>query len=165
MSKYLCGLRVTIAILCILSAFWAGAARPWQTPEEILDRFYSSASPEELLMDPLILGGKKVVPLVLVKVKLPDMPFRRYAIEFLGNGEYPEAVPVLDAILKDEREIDYIRGDSLVALYRIDQTLGIETAKTFADRQDYLGRMSQDVLAKSLRLAIRRSYFDAVLGR
>jgi len=44
--------------------------------------------------DPLILNGRRVVPLVIAELPNKNMRLRRDAIGFLGNGGYPEGLPV-----------------------------------------------------------------------
>lgn len=159
-------LLASLVLVCITAGvLWAAVARPWHSPEQILARFYSYAASEDELMDPLILGGKKVVPVVVSKLIEPEMPRRRYAIAFLGNGRYAEALPVLKNILEEEREIDYVRADALEAIYRIDQQLGLTSARSYANRADRLGRMSEQILREPSRLEGHRSYLDALLGR
>lgn len=118
-----------------------------------------------MLMDPLILGGKKIVPLIIREVQRPDMPRRRYAINFLGNGGYAEAVPSLEKILQDETELDYVRGDALEAMYQIDVTLGTANASLYSFREDHLGKRAQLILSRDPIIDRRRSYYDAFMGR
>lgn len=166
MSRTYWILFASIALVCItVGVLWAVVAMPWQSPEQVLARFYSYTAPEEELMDPLILSGKEIVPMVVSKVIQPDMPRRRYAIGFLGNGRFSEALPVLRNILEDEREKDYVRADALKAIYQIDQQLGIASAKLYADRSDGLGRISQQLLIEPSTATSFRSYLDALLGR
>lgn len=159
-------LLVSIALVCAtVGVFWTAIVRPWQDPGQVLEEFYSYAAPEEELMDPLILGGKRIVPIVISKIASPDMPRRRYAIGFLGNGGYVEAIPVLRNIFEDEREKDYVRADALKGIYQIDPQLGLQYAKSYASRTDRLGNMSQWILRERSSMASRRSYLDALLGR
>jgi len=115
-------------------------------------------------MDPLIKAGSAVVPLVLKEVKNKNMPRRRYAIAFLGNGSYREALPVLEAILNDPTEEDYIRGDALQSIYMIDQVRSKEFAQTYGKNEDYLGDVSRRIIKGDNQLNKRRSYLDAVAG-
>ena len=73
------------ALLCLL---WAVAEGPLRNPDEALKDFYDAGDrAEDQLMDPLILTGRSVVPLVLKELPNKDMRPRRYAIGFLGNSE------------------------------------------------------------------------------
>jgi hypothetical protein len=145
-------------------ALWISIANPFQTPEEALQSFYSQNGAEDMLMDPLILAGDKVVPLVINEVKSPDMPRRRYAILFLGNDKYINALPVLEQILADNSEKDYFRGDALISIYKIDNISGKKLAASFANNEGYLGLMSKAVLGGSEYANKRRSYIDALRG-
>lgn len=134
-------------------------------PEDALKRFYNNDGPEDTLMDPLILAGDGVVPLVLKEVKNKKMPRRRYAIGFLGNGSYKEALPALETILQDSTEEDYFRGDALQSIYMIDESRGRELAQKYNDHQDYLGAISRRVISGDSELKKRRPYSEAVLGK
>jgi hypothetical protein len=135
------------------------------SPEDALKRFYSNKGPEDTLMDPLILAGDTVVPEVLTQVTKKNMPRRRYAIGFLGNGSYKEALPVLEVILQDPNEEDYIRGDALQSIYMIDESRGRGFAQRYRDHQDYLGDISRRVIAGDSQLKMRRTYSQAAIGK
>ena len=120
---------------------------------------------EDMLMDPLILAGDRVVPLVIREVKNPQMPRRRYAISFLGNGAYREALPVLQHILLNEGEVEYFRGDALLAIFRIDPSSGDRHANKFRNRKDYLGQVAKDIIQRDDFIYYRRSYQNALIGK
>jgi len=134
-------------------------------PENALKRFYDSNGPEDTLMDPLILAGDGVVPLVLKEIKNKEMPRRRYAIGFLGNGSYKEALPELETVLHDSTEKDYFRGDALQSIYMIDESKGRKLAEEWKDEQDYLGEISRRVLTGDHQLKKRRTHAEAVAGK
>jgi hypothetical protein len=134
-------------------------------PEVALKRFYENNGPEDTLMDPLILAGDGVVPLVLNEVKNKNMPRRRYAIGFLGNGSYKEALPDLEAILQDSAEEDYFRGDALQSIYMIDESRGKELAQNYQGGQNYLGEISRRIITGDSELKKRRTYSDALVGK
>lgn len=157
-------LSIAGVMLAICGAVWIAAVKPWLTPEQILQRFHSNIAAEDMLMDPIILGGKKVVPLIINEVQRRDMPRRRYAIGFLGNGLYPEAIPTLEKILEDETEKDYIRGDALKAIYQIDSSHGTKKAELYVTRKDNLGEMARQITKRSTVATDRRSYLQALLG-
>jgi hypothetical protein len=148
----------------VCGVIWIATVKPWLTPEQTLQRFYSNVAAEDTLMDPLILRGKKVVPLIMGEVQRRDMPRRRYAIGFLGNGPYPEAISSLEKILGDETEKDYIRGDTLKAIYQIDSSQGIKNAELYVTREDTLGEMARQIRKGSAVATDRRSYLQALLG-
>src|SRR5262249_34357032 len=120
---------------------------------------------EDMLMDPLILAGDKVVPLVIEAVKNKEMERRRYAIAFLGNGSYKQAIPVLEEILGDASEKDYVRGDALQSIYQIDDALGLHYAQEHQDSLDSLGQRAKDILSGRDYIKERRSYADALMGK
>ena len=134
-------------------------------PEDALKRFYDHDGPEDSLMDPLILAGDSVVPLVLKEVMNKNMPRRRYAIAFLGNGSYKDALPVLEPILQDPVEADYIRGDALQSIFLIDATRGARFAHIYKDQTDYLGDVSRRIISGDSQLKKIRTYSDALQGK
>jgi len=122
------------------------------SPEKILEKFYSYGGAEDQLKDPLILGGSKVIPLLIVSVRNREMPRRRYAISFLGQSNAIQALPLLEQLATSSDEDDYIRFDSLEAVYSIDQSRGMELA----------GRTLIDNSAlKSLLVQMQEGTFEA----
>jgi hypothetical protein len=117
-----------------------------------------------MLMDPLILAGDPVVPLVLGALPNRQMPHRRYAIAFLGNGAFNVALPALRRLLADETEEAWIRSDALRAICDIDASEGVRRARTLNERDDQLGWTAKLVLERGCETR-RRSYADAWWGR
>ncbi|BBE51359.1 hypothetical protein OYT1_ch1831 [Ferriphaselus amnicola] len=154
---------VALLLFIMLGTLWMVTARPWQSNEQILEYFYSATASEEELMDPLILRGEEIVPMVISNVMRPDMPRRRYGIAFLGNGSYVTALPTLRSITEGE-EPDYIRADALEAIYRIDQQVGLSYARLYADREDWLGNVARQVIKEPSSIGSHRSYIEALLG-
>jgi hypothetical protein len=144
-------LLATVFLVTLTSACGA------KSPEAALAEFYEYDGMEEQLMDPLILSGDKVVPLVIEKVNDKNMPRRRYAIGFLGNGSYRQALPVLQQILEDTTEKDYFRGDALQSIYQIDGPLGVSYAQRYQGESDHVGRIAKEILAGSSWLKERRT--------
>lgn len=147
---------------------WLGISTVWSlTPESALQQFYAPGKDlaEDMLMDPLILAGESVVPLVLAEIQNKNMPNRRYAIGFLGNGSYRQALPALGEILNDSSEVDYVRADSLEAIYLIDAQVGTNQAVTWKNEPTYLGAVAQQIINGKRSGQGRRTYFDALLGR
>lgn len=134
----------------------------FQSPEEAYADFLDTTDQaEDMLMDPLILAGESVVPLVLSEIKSPNMKLRRYAIHFLGNGRYKEAIPELKQILANENELDYFRGDALASIFNMDPKLGIKLSKSYIDRDDILGRQAQEIAQGQNRWWVQRSFWEA----
>ncbi len=163
--------RVFVGVLCAWVAVLAGCRTAQVTssnqlsPEDALKRFYTSNGAEDTLMDPLIIAGDKVVPLVLNEVESKTMPRRRYAIAFLGNGSYKEALPLLTSILEDSTEEDYFRADALISIYMIDQSAGQEFAQKHKHEENNLGDVSRRLLSGDTEIIKRRSYADAMSGK
>jgi HEAT repeat protein len=115
-------------------------AATWKT-------FYAGDYEAEL-MTPLIEAGRAMVPAVMEAIDHQDMRLRRYAIGALGHLEDERAVAPLTAILADESEEEYFRGDALVAIYQIDQSEGTELAKKYAGQGDTMKVSSEAILKK-----------------
>nr|WP_086938503.1 hypothetical protein [Thaumasiovibrio occultus] len=133
----------------------------FQSAEAALADFYDSTDQaEDMLMDPLILAGPRVVPLVLEEVTSSTMPHRRYAIHFLGR--YPAAIPTLKTILADEYEVEYIRRDALASLFNVDPTLGQDLAKRYVSRGGVLGETATNIAAGHNPHWFERTYWQAL---
>ncbi|MCP4598965.1 MAG: hypothetical protein GY847_00215 [Proteobacteria bacterium] len=129
------------------------------SPESVLEKFYEYEGAEDQLMDPLILGGDEVVPLVIEKVKDQSMPGRRYAIGFLGNQRIKEALSVLENIAEDPQEVFYIRFDAVEAAYAIDKVVGAKLAeKVFAEREEWKDKDPGAYQASSLEKMTKHEY-------
>ena len=160
------GVRVGQSKFFIISSFLIlSMACGTKPPASALAEFYVHDGAEDQLMDPLILAGDKVVPLVIERVKDKDMPRRRYAIAFLGNGSYRQALPVLQQILQDSTEADYYRGDALQSIYQIDPRLGTTYAQNYQTGIDYVGSIAKGIIAGDRSLKKRRSYWEAWWAR
>lgn len=116
-------------------------------------------------MDPLILAGRCVVPLILERLPDQAMPKRRYAIGFLGNGRYPEALPALERIVRDSTELCIMRTDALEAIVAIDPATARLLAEAHAKDTDALGVLARDILVGRSRARFVRSWSDAFFGR
>ena len=164
--------RLKIGGIVVLSTLCLAAVainhRRWQDPEKILQEFYDygveHGAAEDMLMDPLILAGSRVVPLIIKEVGNVDMPKRRYAIGFLGNGGYREAIPVLKKIIDDEHDNQNCRGDALISLYRIDKDVAQIFIKEHNLRSDYLGYIAGKLTEDPNRMIYERSFFKALIG-
>jgi len=109
-----------ISLPTIVVLGWSIMYGPLRNPQKALDDFmYSDDRAESQSMDSLILTGGRIVPLITKEIKSKNMPRRRYAISFLGNGSYAEALPALEEILNDPTEVQYIRHDAAVAISMI----------------------------------------------
>jgi hypothetical protein len=151
-----------IGLVALLGLWWAVAEGPLRNPEEALEDFYEARDrAEDQLMDPLILNGRRVVPLVMKELSNKDMRLRRYAIGFLGNGRYSEALPMLEAILNDGSEIYYFRADALKAIFQISQARAKELAPNFVNSQEYLGDVAREIVVGRNPILSERSYWDA----
>lgn len=162
----LVSIAVMTTFLVLLGIQWAVVEGPLRNPQEALKDFYEAKDrAEDQLMDPLILAGDDVVPLVIEAISNKKMNLRRYAISFLGNGRYVEALPTLESILKDEAEIDYFRSDALMAIHQIFPAHAKEIAPQFLDGPEMLKKVAQDINSGKSEIGYERSYGDAFWHR
>lgn len=135
----------------------------FQSPELAYADFQDTTDQaEDMLMDPLILSGEKVVPLIMEEIRSPEMKLRRYAIHFLGNGKYEQSIHVLKEILNNENEIDYFRGDALASIFNINPDLGVDEAMQYIKRKDYLGRQASNIVQGENSWWVQRSFWEAL---
>ena len=154
----------TLVAIGLCLVFGYRSLRP--SPEDAWHRFLTSTNlAEDQLMDPLIMAGADVLPIVIEQVSNPELPGRRYAITFLGHQSCQQAVPTLERILMSDAEADIFRGDCLQSLAMIDPDLGNRYAQRFAEQDGYLGQRARELLADSDTLPPRRTYWDALFGR
>jgi hypothetical protein len=105
--------------LCVWAAIALRSNIP-ETPELALHAFYEREVAEDQIMDPLILAGPEVIPLLERDLANPEMQNKRYAIGALGNLQSEAALPILKSLASAKFEIDYIRCDALTAIAMID---------------------------------------------
>lgn len=111
-------------------------------------QFYVEADHESDIDDSLIAKGKVMVSAICEAVKHKDMKRRRYAIGALGYINERAAMPTLEAILSDESEIDYFRGDALQSIYRIDSKRGLSYAAQYQSQPNTLGQYAKAVIER-----------------
>ncbi len=115
--------------------------------KKVWDKFYAGDDEGEL-SKPLIAAGKKLVPAICAAIAHPDMRLRRYAMTALGEIGDKAALPALESILKDKKELGYMRGDALQAIHLIDKALGVKYAKEFASADEYLKMVAEEIIPK-----------------
>lgn len=149
-----------IGIILLSIYFIAGRHRP---PEVILKDFYSADCPEICLMDPLILAGDKVVPLVLRDIVDKAKHRRIYGIGFLGNGKYQCAVPTLTNIIENKSEDKYVRMAAFEALYSIDVSEAKRLAGQYDSVADILINTAKAIKEDNVNISYR-SFWSALFG-
>lgn len=163
---------LAISVVLIGLAFWLGVSLYTNIPESpklALKAFYEREVAEDQIMDPLILAGPNVIPLLEKEVVNPDMQNRRYAIGALGNLGSKAALSTLEKLVATKSEAAYIRCDALTAIGMIDHNEGLRIAKSvYGERLQCLANIKdlEHEYAQWLELnAPKRTYFQALLGR
>ena len=97
-------------------------------------------------------GGVGVAPSIIASVKDKKLYKRRYAIGALGYLRDRSAIPILKNILADDKELDYFKGDALLALYLIDERLAtfeakkLSTAKSDVNGDSYCAYVAKNII-------------------
>lgn len=155
--------------LCVWAAISLRSNIP-ETPELALQAFYEREVAEDQIMDPLILAGPAIIPLLERDLAKPEMQNKRYAIGALGNLQSEAALPILKTLAGAKTETDYIRCDALTAIAMIDRQESLRLASQVAkDDPKCLGEIA-DGLNRNYdswidTYAPRRTYLQALLGR
>jgi hypothetical protein len=110
-------------------------------------QFYDLGDHEPELDDPLIRRGSPMVPAICTAVAHKDMKYRRYALGALGYIRDPGALACLEPILKDTTELEYFRGDALLAIYSINPRLGAHYIAQYGNENSHL-RMIAELISK-----------------
>jgi len=132
------------------------------TPEQVLTRYYTEKDlAEDQLIDSLILGGSKMVPILEKEILKKDIVRRRYAILALGNIGDKNSIPVLEQILQDRDEKEYYRGDALVAIALIDLSTAQKIAPQYLSETGSLSKRARDTLSPTPFFWAKRPYWDA----
>lgn len=151
---------LAIGVILVLSVGWLGSgfySRIPNSPEAALKSFYESDVAEDQLMDPLILAGADVIPLLASELLNPDMPRKRYAIGALGNIGDRSALPILERITQAGSEPEYVRCDALSAIGMIDQAAADQLLRPASD-------LKHECEAWLESEPSRRGFFKALLG-
>ena len=114
---------------------------------KVWERFYAGDHEPEL-DDPLIEAGRGMTLVICEAIAHQDMKFRRYAIGALGYIGDKRAIPRLEGILKDQKELYYFRGDALHSIYQLNRQLGLRYAEQYEQDNDYLKMMSGAIKKK-----------------
>lgn len=132
MVRYKALLSGAVALLGLAGCGVAVWSRAPRSPEDAVRQFYDTTGKmEDQIMDPLILAGPKVVPLLNHDVQSKDMPGRRYAILALGHIGDRRALATLKKILDDPNEVPLLQGDALEAIALIDSAAGQDEARRY----------------------------------
>ena len=117
------------------------------SPREALRQFHHPGEvAEDQLICPLVLAGTRACSAILDDVKKRHRPRFRYAMGALGSLHCSNAAPYLQAVMRNEKEEDWVRADALEALWQIEEWPPEDYARTLTGRGDTLGLTSRMVL-------------------
>jgi hypothetical protein len=104
------------------------------SPSKALTEFHTRECAEDQIIHPLIIAGKKVIPLLKKEIKNKRMDKRGYAILAIGKIGGKNDLNFLKEILFDEGEDFVIRYDALLAIFLIDIEYSKKLAEYFIDK-------------------------------
>jgi HEAT repeat protein len=147
-------------------AILLGAAGAFRSPEAALAAFVAPGREvgEDQIAVPLLITGSRSVPIVAAAVKDRQLPYRRYALGYLGWAGDSRALPSLAPILDDSTELDYFRADALEGIACIDKVRGDSLSRQYSADTGILGWEAREVLAGSGCRAKDRSFWDVLFG-
>lgn len=139
--------------------------RLFASPEYIINRFYTEQDlAEDQLMDSLILGGSKMVPLLEREILKKETPRRLYAISALSVLGKNDSIPIIEHILQDKSEKEDFRAAALRAVARIDLPYAQKIAPQYLNDTKNVAKYAHEVLTVPTWLD-NRSYWDALFHR
>jgi HEAT repeat protein len=150
----------------LVALLWLGSRWMTMVPRSAADalrEFHAAGDvAESQLMDPLILAGEEVVPLLVEKLREPHFPRRRYAIGALGHIGDRRGLPALKSLALDPEQQSYIRCDALEATALID----VQVAKELATRMENASGKCFEVAQASILSGggDRRTFWRIILG-
>ncbi|HMI36997.1 MAG TPA: HEAT repeat domain-containing protein [Steroidobacteraceae bacterium] len=159
--------KVGLTVLAV-GAAWAWRVAPYRNPAAAFAAFKDTTrfGAEDQILDPLILCGDGVVPTLLEALRDSQMPYRRYAIRFLGRYDTPPVRERLLEIIHSPSENSLVRGDALQSLWDLDAERARSVAQQYSADTTYLGRIAALMLdTPPSDWYERRSFLDAFFGR
>ncbi|MEM5794869.1 MAG: hypothetical protein AAGU23_01145 [Bacillota bacterium] len=139
------------------------------SPENILNRFYTEQGlAVDQVVDSLILGGPKVLPLLECKILNRETPRRVYAIYALSDLGNNDSIPSLEYILQDKNEEENFRVAALLAIASINLPYAQKIAPQYLNDTTNIAKYAYKVLNPDSELRIlldKRSYWDAFFHR
>jgi hypothetical protein len=162
------GTKAALAVFAAsigLAIVWVLRVGPLRSSESAFADFLDShGRAEDQFTDPLVLVGGRVQPLVAERIANPQLKHRRYAISFLGCSRASEALPELELILGNERELNYFRADALEAIWLIDAARGVQLARSHLGAAELLGEHANEIVGGTHE-PYCRSWSDAFWNR
>lgn len=135
------------------------------SPESVLNRFYTEKDlAEDQLIDSLILGGPKVVPLLEREILKKETPRRLYAIHALSILGKNDSIPSIEHILQDKSEPEDFRAAAFRAIARIDLIYAQKIAPQYLNDTKNVVKYAREVFTAPTWLD-KRSYWDAFFHR
>jgi len=162
-----------VGLAIILCAAGIGAVRGLRyarpSSEKALADFRdpNSTRKRDQRMDPLILAGRRVVPLVMDALERDELSLSRRveAVRFLGNGGYTEALELLKEMFADSGEPEGVRVEALRSIALIDRDLATEYAQGYLKGLSGIGGVARNLDRGDEDAFKRRTYWDALLQR
>jgi len=134
------------------------------SPSKAITEFHTRECAEDQIMHPLIISGKKVIPLLRKEIKNKKMDKRGYAILAIGKIGGKNDLNFLKEILFDESEEYSIRYNALLAIFLIDIEYSKKLAESFIDEDiKEIPKLSKNILEfdkESDKMSMLKSLLD-----
>lgn len=137
--------RILFSVLVALAGM-LGCSPPTMDEKEaqkVLRDFFNDNVPESIADRHLLKAGKAIVPYLIKEIQKEDMPKRGYALLALGKIGDRRALPVLVYMFEHPVETKVHPGESLRAIWHIDEKLGEELAARYTGSDEYMIRTIQ----------------------
>jgi hypothetical protein len=155
---------IVIALIPIGYRFAIYPLSLYLSPSKAITEFHTRESAEDQIIHPLIISGKKVLPLLKKEIQDKKMDKRGYAILAVGRIGWKEDLNFLKEILYDESEDSIIRYDALMAIFLIDIEYSKKLAKNFIDKNsEKITSLSKNLLEydeNSNKISMLKSLLD-----
>jgi hypothetical protein len=125
---------ILVVLIPIVYRFVVYPLSLYLSPSKAITEFYTRECAEDQIIHPLIISGKKVLPLLKKEIKNKKMDKRGYAILAIGRIGGKEDLNFLKEILYDESEECRIRYNALLAIFLIDIEYSKKLAEYFIDK-------------------------------
>lgn len=134
------------------------------SPSKAITEFHTRECAEDQIIHPLIIAGKKVIPLLKTEIKNKKMDKRGYAILAIGKIGGKDDLNFLKEILFDEGEDSTIRYDALLAIFLIDIEYSKKLAESFINEDiKEITNLSKNILEfnkESDKMSMLKSLLD-----
>ena len=167
-AKWSIALALSISLLLLIFTIIIYPIILYNCPKRAFDAFKNRDCAEDQIIHPLIVCGKKIVPLLIDEINDKNMNKRGYAILALGHIGDSSALPALKQILYDQNEKYFIRYGAIRAIAMIDTDYAKNIARNIGVKEHQVISVFCQKLLKDEVPAFmleKKTFWSAVLDR